>query len=70
MDLGDGHHLGRVEVVPVAEFVRQHGFYFFRLALLDEGIENDDVLGLVIGMSTSAIPNIYNKKRTHGRPKK
>jgi hypothetical protein len=46
VELGDGHHLGGVHVVPVPELVREDGFDFFGFALLDEGVEDDDVFGL------------------------
>jgi len=43
MELGDGHHLGGVKVVPVAEFVGQDSLDLFRLVLLDECVKDDDV---------------------------
>lgn len=46
VELGNGHHLGGVHVVPVTELVCEDGFDFFGLALLDEGVEDDDVFGL------------------------
>ena len=46
VELGDGHHFGGVHMVPVAELVCEHGFDFFGFALLDEGVEDDDVFGL------------------------
>ena len=44
--LGDAEQLGRVHVIPVTEFVREDGFDFVGLALLDEGIKDDDVFAL------------------------
>lgn len=44
VQLGDEEHLGGVHEVPMAKFMRQYGFNFLWLALLNEGIEDDDVL--------------------------
>ena len=46
MQLGDGEQLRRMHIVPVAELVREDSLDLVGLALLHEGVEDDDVLGL------------------------
>jgi hypothetical protein len=46
VDLRDGEHFGRVQVIPVPKLVGEDGFDLIGLTLLDERIEDDDVLAL------------------------
>jgi len=43
VDLRNDEELCWVHVVPVAKFMSKDGFYFLSLALLDQGIEDDDM---------------------------
>ena len=47
MQLGDRHELQWVHVVPVTKLMCQDSFDFFRLALFDERVEDDDMFGLI-----------------------
>ena len=47
VELGNKQELGRVHVVPVTKLVCQDSFDFFRLALLDERVKDDDMFGLI-----------------------
>ena len=47
VQLGDGEQLGRMHVVPVTKLMCQDSFDFFRFALFDECIEDDDMFGLI-----------------------
>jgi len=41
--LGNNEKLGWVHIIPMAKFMSEDGFYLFSFALLDEGIEDDNM---------------------------
>ena len=60
-----------MHVVPVTKLMRQDSFDFFWFALLDEGVEDDNMFGLILTkVSTLQSLRVEGEELTHGNPKK
>ena len=60
-----------MHVIPVTKFMCQDSFDFFRLALFDERVEDDNMFGLILTkVSTLQSLRVEGEELTHGNPKK